>query len=282
LGYYVIYWGIYSQMSTTMFNQGCQMNLRIGNNVIMPVAALNLFDTLVIIVLIPLFDKCLYPTLHRWGLRLTMLRKIGIGFFFAALSMLAAGVIEVMRLERFRAGRVAGDSICHSSSENLMVDMSIFWQVPQFVLIGTSEVLASVTALEFFYTQAPDSMKSVCAALNLLTTAIGTWLVALLIPIVNSNSSQKWISDDANHGHLDYFFFLLAGLMLINILFYIHSSLSYLYVVKEDVVPLSDAEILGGSEESVSHHSKDGELRELTVFLPRTSDESRNGTSKPE
>lgn len=28
--YMVIYWGIYAQMSTTFFNQGCQMNLSVG------------------------------------------------------------------------------------------------------------------------------------------------------------------------------------------------------------------------------------------------------------
>jgi hypothetical protein len=26
----IIYWGIYAQMSTTFFNQGCQMNLSVG------------------------------------------------------------------------------------------------------------------------------------------------------------------------------------------------------------------------------------------------------------
>ena len=41
------------------------------------------------------------------------------------------------------------------------------------MLIGASEVLASVTALEFFFSQAPTSMKSLGAALNLTTSALG-------------------------------------------------------------------------------------------------------------
>lgn len=34
-------------------------------------------------------------------------------------------------------------------------------QIPQFILVGTSEILAYATALEFFYSEAPTSMRSV-------------------------------------------------------------------------------------------------------------------------
>ena len=33
-------------------------------------------------------------------------------------------------------------------------------------------------------------MKSVCAALNLVTNALGMWLVAALIPLVNLDPQQ--------------------------------------------------------------------------------------------
>ena len=57
----IIYWGINGQMSTTFFNQGCQMNLKVGNDFTVPVAALSLFDTAIIILLVPVFDSWVYP-----------------------------------------------------------------------------------------------------------------------------------------------------------------------------------------------------------------------------
>ena len=51
-------------MSTTFFNQGCQMDLSLGS-LTMPVTALNLFNTIIIIILIPTMDFFVYPALSR-------------------------------------------------------------------------------------------------------------------------------------------------------------------------------------------------------------------------
>ena len=94
LGIMVPYWGIYSQMSTAFQNQGCQMNLSIGKGMV-PVSALNVFDTIAILALVPLFDGYVYPYFKKIGYPLTMLQKIGAGFFCACLAMVIAAVIEV-------------------------------------------------------------------------------------------------------------------------------------------------------------------------------------------
>lgn len=72
----VPFWGIYSQMSTAFQNQGCQMNLELAGTEI-PVSALNCFDTLSILMLVPVFDQFLYPYCKKMGYPLTMLQKIG-------------------------------------------------------------------------------------------------------------------------------------------------------------------------------------------------------------
>ena len=48
-----------------------------------PIASLNVFDTVAVLVLIPVFDNWLYPHLRRRGFPLTMLAKIGWGFLLA-------------------------------------------------------------------------------------------------------------------------------------------------------------------------------------------------------
>lgn len=95
------FWGIYSQMSTAFQNQACQMQLDVGSGVSIPPAALNLFDSMAILMLVPIFDRFLYPSVGIIRGRdrpLTMLQKIGWGFVFALLSMVAAAVVEEYRL----------------------------------------------------------------------------------------------------------------------------------------------------------------------------------------
>lgn len=97
------FWGIYSQTSTAFQNQACQMDLRMGSGVSIPPAALNVFDSLAVLLLVPVFDRYLYPavTLCRGPNKpLTMLQKMGWGFFFALVSMAVAALVEEYRLAR--------------------------------------------------------------------------------------------------------------------------------------------------------------------------------------
>ncbi|CAN0368921.1 unnamed protein product, partial [Ectocarpus sp. 13 AM-2016] len=62
--------------------------------------------------------------------------------------------------------------------------LSTTLQVPQYLLIGTSEILSAVTSLEFFYAEAPTTVRGVSAGLNLLTTALGSWITVPLLSLV--------------------------------------------------------------------------------------------------
>ena len=91
-------------------------------------ATLNVFDSVAIMLLIPVVDRILYPSLAACGIRLSMLSKMGIGFGFALLSVLTAGFVERMRrdspllppfemagLEFSRDSSVAGGLLSNSS-----------------------------------------------------------------------------------------------------------------------------------------------------------------------
>ena len=84
----------------------------------------------------------------------------------------------------------------------------ILWQFPQYFIITASEVMFSVTGLEFSYSQAPASMKSVVQAAWLLTIAVGDLIVICV-------AEAKLFSEQASE------FFMFAGLMLIDTIIFI-------------------------------------------------------------
>ena len=51
--------------------------------------------------------------------------------------------------------------------------LSMFWQLPQYVIMTAGEILFSISTMEFCYTQAPVSMKAVTLGLRYLTNAVG-------------------------------------------------------------------------------------------------------------
>jgi dipeptide/tripeptide permease len=81
-----------------------------------------------------------------------------------------------------------------------MSGLSIFWQIPGFILIGISEIFASITSLEFFYSQAPSNMRSVSQSFNLFTNALGSWLTIPLTLAVNADPNNEWVASNVDEG----------------------------------------------------------------------------------
>ncbi|XP_027334617.1 protein NRT1/ PTR FAMILY 8.1-like [Abrus precatorius] len=216
----IIFATVYGQMSTLFVLQGETMDTHVGNsNFKIPPAALSIFDTLSVIFWVPVYDWIIVPiarkfTGHKNGL--TQLQRMGIGLFISIFSMVAAAILELIRLRMVRR---------HNYYQLEEIPLSIFWQVPQYFIIGCAEVFTFVGQLEFFYEQAPDAIRSLCSALSLVTVALGQYLSSLLVTIVTKistkNGSPGWIPDNLNYGHIDYFFWLLAVLSVVNLIAYI-------------------------------------------------------------
>ncbi|GKA35646.1 NRT1/ PTR family 8.2-like protein [Tanacetum coccineum] len=210
----IIFSAVYSQMSNLFVLQGSFMDITI-NNFEIPPASLSVFDTLSVIFWCLVYDRVLVPvarkyTGHKSGI--TVLQRMGTGLAISIFAMLAAGILEVIRL-----GIVKRNN--YYDLENM--PMSIFWQVPQYFLIGCAEVFTMVGQIEFFYDQAPDSMRSLCSALALTTNSLGNYLSSLLVTIVmgitTKGGKAGWIPDNLNHGQLQNFFWLLTVLSVINL-----------------------------------------------------------------
>ncbi|KAL0280095.1 UNVERIFIED_CONTAM: hypothetical protein PYX00_001486 [Menopon gallinae] len=93
----------------------------------------------------------------------------------------------------------------------------ILWLIPQYVVITAGEIMFSVTGLEFSFTQAPVSMKSLMQAAWLFTTAVGN-LVVVIIAKAKVFSSQK------------YEFLLFGGLMFLDMVIFALMAMKYKYV----------------------------------------------------
>jgi dipeptide/tripeptide permease len=188
-----------------------------------PISALADANIITVLILIPLLDRIIYPWLIQSNVNFTMLQKIGTGYFIVAFAMIVAGLIEIWRKESSLTNHT---STCDSSI--YLSELSILWQIPQYVLVGVSEVFASITSLHFFASQAPPSMRGTIYALNLVTAGIGILLAALLVVIVDLGSTP-WIPNNLDNGHLEYYYFLIAALMLITLLIFIPIAKRYKY-----------------------------------------------------
>ncbi|GLT89465.1 hypothetical protein SLE2022_074440 [Rubroshorea leprosula] len=224
----IVFSTVYSQMSTMFVLQGNTMDPHMGPHFSIPSASLSIFDTLSVLFWTPVYDKVIVPTVRKiTGVErgFTQLQRMGIGLVISIFSMIAAGILEVVRLDIVKR---------HNYYDiDGYIPMSIFWQVPQYFLIGCAEVFTFIGQLEFFYDQAPDAMRSTCSALSLTTVALGNYLSTLLVTIVTKITTRHgklgWIPDNLNRGHLDYFYYLLAVLSLINFIVYLWIAKWYTY-----------------------------------------------------
>ncbi|KAL6880430.1 hypothetical protein ACP4OV_011995 [Aristida adscensionis] len=223
---------VYAQMSTMFVLQGNTLDPRIGGGGAaafkIPAASLSIFDTLSVIAWAPAYDRLVVPAARRWTGHprgFTQLQRMGVGLAVSVLAMLAAGALEVARL-RVAAARGMLDSTAY-------LPISIFWQVPQYFIIGAAEVFTFIGQIEFFYDQSPDAMRSMGTALSLTSSALGNYLSALLVAVVTAVTTRHgalgWIPDNLNRGHLDYFFWLLAALSAVNFVVYLWIAKWYKY-----------------------------------------------------
>nr|KAI8731472.1 solute carrier family 15 member 4-like [Biomphalaria glabrata] len=224
----ILYWAIQSQMYSTFFAQSERMDVSMGGGVNVPVAALSVFNTIAIIIMIPIVDRLIYPCFNKMGKPLTYLKRIGIGFIFATLSMIVAGIVEIRRKEYLDR---ANPTIQNLGGQNFNAStMSVFVQIPQFALVGVSEIFTSVTTLEFAYNQAPVALQGLLTGLFIAASGVGNWVSTAILAIVESaTEGDPWWADEINDCKMENLMFLLAGLMALDFIIFCIVAHFYTY-----------------------------------------------------
>ncbi|KMT14388.1 hypothetical protein BVRB_4g071680 [Beta vulgaris subsp. vulgaris] len=209
----IIYSVIFTQMASLFVEQGDVMNTKIGKFHI-PAASMSIFDIVSVLICTGVYRHILVPVLGRLLKNpkgLSELQRMGVGLLIGMLAMLAAGITEIARLK----------SVVPNERSSTL---SVLWQIPQYVLVGASEVFMYVGQLEFFNGQAPDGIKSFGSSLCMASMSFGNYVSSLLVHMVMiftaRGDNPGWIPENLNHGHIENFYFLIAGLTIIDFIIY--------------------------------------------------------------
>ncbi|KAE8709189.1 Protein NRT1/ PTR FAMILY 4.3 [Hibiscus syriacus] len=211
----IVFNTILAQLQTFSVQQGSAMDTKLSNSFHIPPASLQSIPYIMLIFIIPLYDKFFVPyvskiTGHESGI--SPLQRIGSGLFSASFSMISAALMEKKRR----------DSALYSGKT-----ISIFWITPQFLIFGLSEMLTAVGLIEFFYKQSLKGMQAFLTAITYCSYSFGFYLSSVLVSVVNKITSASsdgggWLShNDLNKDRLDLFYWLLAVLSFLNFINYL-------------------------------------------------------------
>ncbi|CAL4915810.1 unnamed protein product [Urochloa decumbens] len=232
----VLYAASLGQMTTTFIQQGMAMDARLaGGKFKVPAASLVSVEVVFMLLWVALHDAAVIPLARRLTGRpggLTQLQRMGVGRFLVVLALATAALVERRRLRS-------------------ATQMSIAWQVPQFVLVAGSDVFCGIAQLEFFYGEAPAAMRSICSAFSFLALSLGFYVNSLVVTLVAAVTGRPgWLAPDLNAGHLDYYFWLWTVISVANLLLYTVLAARYTpkQVAAAAVDPAPRSGSSGGSE----------------------------------
>ncbi|TGZ85616.1 MFS peptide transporter [Ascodesmis nigricans] len=170
--WYPIYWLSYNQMNNNLVSQAATMNTHgIPNDFISNVNPISL------IIFIPLFEHLIFPYLRkRFHLTIPPLHRITVGYITASLALVFSAVIQHYIYLLSPCGKNANK--CPTPT-----DITVWWQIGPYAMIGLSEMLAITSGMEYAYKQAPETMKSLVMAVFLFMAALACLLAQAFVPL---------------------------------------------------------------------------------------------------
>ncbi|KAL4194469.1 hypothetical protein AMTRI_Chr05g68830 [Amborella trichopoda] len=217
-----------AQSNTLFVKQGTTLNRSMGPHFKVPPASLIGFITISMLVSLVIYDRVFVPVMRRYTKNprgISLLQRMGIGLALHIIIMTVASLIERKRLSVAREH----DLVEHEGT----IPLTIFILLPQFAILGVADTFLEVAKIEFFYDQAPESMKSLGTSYFSTTLGIGNFLSSFLLTIVHNvtgrHGKKSWILNNLNDSHLDYYYAFFAILNLVNFLFFLVVARFYVY-----------------------------------------------------
>ncbi|CAN8288228.1 unnamed protein product [Cochlearia groenlandica] len=227
---------INTSQSSFQLLQATSMDRRLsrnGSSFQVPAGSFGMFTIIALAMWVVLYDRAVIPLASKIRgrpFRLSVKLRMGLGLFISFLAMSISAIVESFR-------RRKAISQGYASNANAIVDISAMWLIPQYVLHGLAEALTAIGQTEFFYTEFPKSMSSIAASLFGLGMAVASLLASVILNAVNEltsrNGKVSWVSDNINKGHYNYYYWLLAIMSFVNVVYYAICSWSYGPLVDE-------------------------------------------------
>lgn len=187
-----VWWALYDQNGSEMVLQAQSMDLHfLGIDWL--AEQVQTINALLILILIPVFAFGVFPMLEKIGIKVSALRKIGWGM---VLMVAAFAMIAWIQGELDRG-----------------VKLNIGWQLLAYIVLTISEIMVSITGLEYSFSNSPKSLKSTIMALFFFTVFLGNMLV------VKINQSIQLGGFFSHYKGADYFW-VFTGIMAINAVFF--------------------------------------------------------------
>ncbi|CAE7150860.1 unnamed protein product [Rhizoctonia solani] len=174
----VVFWLAFNQCTHNLLSQAAQMRRPswLSNDL------MTNFNPIALTLFLPFVETVLFPWLRKKNLELLPMARISIGFALVAISMVYASVLQYYIYH-------AGPYFDHPGGRPNNV--SVWWQLPPYIIIALAEIFAIVTSLEYAYTRAPPSMKTIVSAMNVVPNAGSAILVYALLPL-NRDPLLTW------------------------------------------------------------------------------------------
>ncbi|KAL5725049.1 hypothetical protein ACHQM5_008236 [Ranunculus cassubicifolius] len=215
-----------AQQDSYMQAQARLMDRHIGPKFQIPTGSVGVIPMITLALWIPIYDRLIVPTMEKIRKEeggFTLLQRIGIGMIFSTLSMVFAGLVEIKRRAL---------ALSHQQPSGV-APMSAAWLLPQLACFGFANAFIMIGQIEFFYKQFPEHMKSLANSIFFCTLAASSYLSALLVVIIHKNTGKhghpNWLNKDINAGRLEYFYFVIAGLGVLNFAYFLVCANRYHY-----------------------------------------------------
>ncbi|CAM8950451.1 unnamed protein product [Rhodiola kirilowii] len=218
-----------AQLSTFSVQQADTMNTKIGNFKVPP-ASLPIFPIIFIMLLAPIYDHLIIPFARRvtkTEMGISHFQRIGLGLVLSILAMAVAALVERKRIS------VAKNTVSINSHHDPL-PITVFWIAFQFLFLGSADLFTLAGLMEFFFSEAPDNMRSLATSLSYASLAIGYYLSSVIVTVVNKvtgrSGHRPWLSGTSlNQYHLERFYWLLCVLSAVNFLHYLIWAKWYKY-----------------------------------------------------